>query len=135
MAECYFSTLDKCRCPKSPIYLAMAHRVFKQLLNVVKIYEDGLHQELEQLLAEDSNCIITSQCTCVACYTSPKSTTRILKRKSDISSEKLEDYKEEKKRVRRSSTPIFAYFVENGATYKKTVSTQGTGERLSCVER
>ena len=58
---------------------------------------------------------------------------RILKRKSDISSEKLEDYKEEKKRVRRSSTPIFAYFVENGATYKKTVSTQGAGERLSVL--
>ena len=74
-----------------------------------KIYEDGLHQELEQLLTEDSNCTITSHRTCVACYTSPKSTKRILKRKSDIRSEKLEDYKEEKKRFRHSSTPFFDF--------------------------
>ena len=53
-----------------------------------------------------------------------------LKRKSDVSSEKLEECKVEKKRVHRSSTPIFDFrqlciFVENGATYKKTVITKG----------
>ena len=127
MAECYSSKLDKCRCPKSANLSSNGPSRIQTLSECSKIYEDGLHQELEQLLAEDSNCTITSLRTCVACYTSPKSTKRILKRKSDISSEKLEDYKEEKKCVCRSSTPIFAYFVENGATYKKTVSTQGTG--------
>ena len=135
MAECYFSTLYKCRCPKSANLSSNGLSRIQTIIECSKIYEDGLHQELEQLLAEDSNCTFTSHRTCVACYTSPKSMKRILKRKSDISSEKLEDYKEEKKRVHCSSTIIFAYFVANGATYKKTVSTQGTGERLSCVER
>ena len=67
------------------------------------------------------------------------STKRILKRKSDVSSEKLEECKVEK----NVSTVLphqflisdnIAYFVENGATYKKTVITQGAGQRLSCVE-
>ena len=37
------------------------------------------------------------------------STKRILKRKSDVSSENLEECKVEKKRVHRSSTPIFDF--------------------------
>ena len=109
MAECYFSKVDKYRCPKSAILSSNGLSRIQTTVECSKIYEDGLHQELEQLLAEDSNCTIKSHRTCVACYTSPKSTKRILKRKNDVSSENLEECKVEKKCVRRSSTPIFDF--------------------------
>ena len=80
----------------------MAHCAFKQLLNEERY---RLHQGLEQLLTEDSNCTVTSHRTCVACYTSPKSR----KRKSDVRSEKFEECKVEIKRVRHSSTAIFDF--------------------------
>ena len=70
--------MDKCRCPKSANLSSNGPSCIQ---TISKIYEHGLHQELEQLLAEDSNCTITSHRTCVACYTSPKSTKRILKKK------------------------------------------------------
>ena len=84
----------------------MAHCTFKQLLNEERY---TLHQGLEQLLTENSNCTDTSHRTCLACYTLPKSRKRILKRKSDVRSEKLEECEVEIKRVRCSSTPIFDF--------------------------
>ena len=84
----------------------MAHCAFKQLLNEERY---TLHQGLEQLLTEDSNCTVTSHRTRVACYTSPKSMKRILKRKNDVRSEKLEECEVEIKHVHRSSTPIFDF--------------------------
>ena len=115
MAECYFQHLINAAVLNLQIYLAMAHRAFKQLLNVVRYTRTGCIKNLSNDYLNIATALSLHH-TCVACYTSPKSTKRILKRKSDISPEKLEDYKEEKKRVSRSSTPIFAYFVENGAT-------------------
>ena len=97
MAECYFSTVDKCRCPNSANLPSNGQSSIQTVIECSVIYEDGLHKELEQLLAEDSNYTITSHRTCVACYTSLKSTKRILRRKSDVSSENLEECKVEKK--------------------------------------
>ena len=104
-----FSTVDKCRCLRSSNLSSNDPSRIQTIIECSKIYEHWLHQELEQLLTEDSNCTIKSHRTCVACYISPKSTKKILKRKIDIRSEKLEDYKEEKERFRRSSTPFFDF--------------------------
>ena len=105
MEECYFSKINKCRCPESSDYATAGPQRIQTIINCSKKDDDNLHQNLQECLDNDSEYSICTHRTCVSTYTSKQQVEMFLKRKGTETTGLFVSARER----RRSSMPDFDF--------------------------
>ena len=105
MEECYFSKINKCRCPESSDFATAGPQRIQTIIICSKKCDDNLHQDQQECLDNDSEYSIRTHRTCVSTYTSKQQVERFLKWKGSETT----GLSVSPRKTRRSSMPDFDF--------------------------
>lgn len=81
MDECIFKAVNRCSATKPQLQTGSLTRIHS-IIDASKLYDDDLHETLEQLSTADQNLTIRYHNSCVSSYVSENHKQRFLTRKS-----------------------------------------------------